>query len=629
MEPPVQPFSPYRGAKPPEPPEPPFLPPGAYPGMPTMDGESVPVYRPTFMKALEMLFGTIPAMNLEAKNSTIVDTLLANKELKNSLFNFGLTLTSSVVELIDKDRNPKAYGMVKFIRNVFALEKLYRQVKERFVVHGGSNMDEWNKLVRVVTEGTDGASIDYVPPGLNEADTFISMIGVNRIIPSAAYAMYKCDTEHEAIILQATNGEFGFSLNEWSCGPRRYKAESIYRYGPAVHLANDDNGSVKFITEHPSQGFRMLQVFRLARIDSDGNEADGHPPFYIVFGTPVVLTASVQKESVELPAEMFANVHFIGKANLQEAATRSSRLDASRINIANMLLKKMKFRMFDPKTTVIAVMGYLGAESANNSQFFPRITRYSDEGAIHVLSEYDTIRDGLGKCIALGKSRGYAFVGAPGTGKTIMMNQLTNEFMDSPVVKFSMRGFSDPTAMDKHRLLNSIVDVVRSLSDAGFGGVFLCCDDIDSVDMSSKNGAVESLITMLDGLHAMLHDSTAIIFMCTVNDPTKMHSTIIKRGKRIDEVIEVPYPDVDTIRRLINPLKNADDRTDYTGPQFAPLLERMAADKFSLADISTMMTNLQIYGSPGESGEFSPATLETAISRIENSKENTAKTYEG
>jgi ATP-dependent 26S proteasome regulatory subunit len=146
--------------------------------------------------------------------------------------------------------------------------------------------------------------------------------------------------------------------------------------------------------------------------------------------------------------------------------------------------------------------------------------------------------------------------------------------------------------------------------------------------MSTKNSSVENLINLLDGLHARLSRQTAVVFMCTVNDPTKMHSTIIKRGKRIDEVIEVPCPNEATIRRLINSLKDKEDPTDYTSEEFANAITRMVNNKFSLADLSTMMTTLQIYGAPDDSGKFTPETLETAISRIELSKANAAKTYE-
>jgi ATP-dependent 26S proteasome regulatory subunit len=288
----------------------------------------------------------------------------------------------------------------------------------------------------------------------------------------------------------------------------------------------------------------------------------------------------------------------------------------------------MKFSMYDPETSVIGVSNTFGVDSSNNTRFYSRITSYSGKDAVHVLPEYDTIRDALGKCIEMGKSRGYAFVGAPGTGKTIMMNQLINEFPSAPVVKFSMQGFCDPVQPNQSSLLQSILDVVQSLSDAGFSKIFLCCDDIDSVDMSTKNLSVENLINLLDGLHSRLTNSTAIVFMCTVNDPTKMHSTIIKRGKRIDEVIEVPCPSEETIHRLINSLKDKEDPTDYTDPAFAQAITRMANDKFSLADLSTMMTTLQIYGAPDDSGKFTPETLETAISRIELSKANAAKTYE-
>jgi hypothetical protein len=298
---------------------------------------------------------------------------------------------------------------------------------------------------------------------------------------------------------------------------------------------------------------------------------------------------------------------------------------AATLPMAIALLKKMKFSMFDPENSVIGVAPSIGGMSG--SRFFPRITTFSGPAAVHVLPEYDTIRDALGKCLEKGRNRGYAFVGAPGTGKTIMMNQLVNEFPSAPVVKFSMQGFQS-VQPGQTPLLQAIVDVVQSLVDAGFDKVFLCCDDIDSVDMSEKNGSVESLINLLDGLHGRMPESTSVVFMCTVNDPTKMHSAIIKRGKRIDEVIEVPCPDAGTIRRLINSLKDRNDPTDYTGVEFGKAIERMADDRFSLADLSTMMSNLQIYGSPDESGKFSPETLETAIGRIEHSKENAGKTYE-
>lgn len=590
------------------------------------NGQSSPVFMPTFMKALEMLSGSIPSINIEAKNSTFVDTLVKNQGLSNGLFNLALMLTSSVAELIDKGKNPRTYGFVKFVRNVLALERLRRQVEEKFVVHGGTNMDDWNKIIEIVTSHDQNAKITFVPPGLNDVGTFITPIGCNMIQPSTFYALYKCDADHTVVKFNlATSGFFP----DWPYGVRSYTAESLFRYGPEIQMVTENNGVMKFIMTKATTTFCWMQVIKVTKMSDDGTRDKFSSPFYAVVYMPNYSKSA--KETVEISETNFVQLMLIDKTTADNMSSIGNTIDirtTTALRVVTAFLKKMKFSMFDPVTTAIGVSCTCDRDSVNNTRFYSRSMHYSGKDAVHVLPEYDKIRDALGKCLELGMSRGYAFVGSPGTGKTIMMNQLVNEFPESPVVKFSMQGFQEGASPERGSLLQSITDVMQSLSDAGFKKIFLCCDDIDSVDMSTKNVSVENLINLIDGLHGSLKSSTAVIFMCTVNDPTKMHSTIIKRGKRIDEVIEVPCPDTDTIRRLINSLKDKNDPTDYTAPEFADVIERMAKDKFSLADMSTMMTNLQIYGSPDESGKFTRETLELAIDRIELSKANAAKTYE-
>ena len=595
---------------------------------------SSPAFIPTFMKAIEAISNAIPSILIEAKNSTFVDNVLKNKQLRNNMFQLALMLSSSAAELIDRKASPRAYNAVKFVRNVLALEKLRQQVVDKFVVRGGSNMDDWDIIRTSVVRASSGVPgkdvIKYVPPGLTDADTFITALGCNAATPNTYYAMYKCDADHTKVELNVTSNRFGF-MDGWCTGSRRKcTVESLFRYGPDMQLVTEGNGSIRFILAKASSTFFWLQVFKFTSQRKDFIHGDTVEPFYVIMYTPCY-SPKENTETVEVNTTNFLQLVVVGKkTGVVDVSSLDSFIERRRSSasvIVQAFLKKMKFSMFNPETTVIAMSNLFGAEDSNNTNFFSRITTYSGKDAVHVLPEYDTIRDALGKCLDMGKSRGYAFVGAPGTGKTIMMNQLINEFPENPVVKFSMQGF-DNNGPNRSELLSSILDVVQSLSDAGFSKIFLCCDDIDSVDMSTKNMSVENLISLLDGLHTRLQDSTAIVFMCTVNDPTKMHSTIIKRGKRIDEVIEVPCPDADTIRRLINSLKDKEDPTDYTAPQFSSAIERMANDRFSLADLSTMMTNLQIYGEPDESGKFTPETLDTAIGRIELSKANAAKTYE-
>ena len=594
------------------------------------NGQSSPVFMPTFMKALEMLSGSIPSINIEAKNSTFVDTLVKNQGLTNGLFNLALMLTSSVAELIDKGKNPRTYGFVKFVRNVLALERLRRQVEEKFVVHGGTNMDDWNKLVEVVTSHDHNAKITFVPPGLNDVGTFITPIGCNMIQPSTFYALYKCDADHTVVKFNAaTSGVLPGGSIDWPYGVRSYTAESLFRYGPEIQMVTENNGVMKFIMTKATTTFCWMQVIKFTKMTVEGTRDKFSSPFYAVVYMPNYSKSA--KETVEISETNFVQLMLIDKTTAGNISSIGNTIDirtTTALRVVTAFLKKMKFSMFDPVTTAIGVSCICDRDLVNNTRFYSRSMHYSGKDAVHVLPEYDKIRDALGKCLELGMSRGYAFIGSPGTGKTIMMNQLVNEFPESPVVKFSMQGFQDGASTERGSLLQSITDVIQSLSDAGFKKIFLCCDDIDSVDMSTKNVSVENLINLIDGLHGSLKSSTAVIFMCTVNDPTKIHSTIIKRGKRIDEVIEVPCPDTATILRLINSLKGKNDPTDYTVPEFAEVIERMARDKFSLADLSTMMTNLQIYGSPDESGKFTRETLELAIDRIEISKANAAKTYE-
>lgn len=588
---------------------------------------SSPAFMPTFMKALEMITGVFPSLCIEAKNTTLVDSLFRNRPFRESVFKMLLMASSSAAELIDRHSNPRAYGAVRFIRNVLALEKLRRHIMTNFVVHGGTNLDDWGNICHQVTNSQpfpgspESSGIDYVPPGLTRAGTFIIGIGCNVVHPSTLYALCRFAASGDSTEVSVKASPFNLS---WSPRPSRFRVESLYRYGPGIQIVPDDDGPMKFIMSKPAERFSWLQVLRFSEIRADGTLEE---PCYIVMYLPST-PQPADKPDGELKDTNFMQFMLIDTA---KGVTEMSMLDAymerrraSTLPMAIALLKKMKFSMFDPENSVIGVAPSIGGMSG--SRFFPRITTFSGPAAVHVLPEYDTIRDALGKCLEKGRNRGYAFVGAPGTGKTIMMNQLVNEFPSAPVVKFSMQGFQS-VQPGQTPLLQAIVDVVQSLVDAGFDKVFLCCDDIDSVDMSEKNGSVESLINLLDGLHGRMPESTSVVFMCTVNDPTKMHSAIIKRGKRIDEVIEVPCPDAGTIRRLINSLKDRNDPTDYTGMEFGKAIERMADDRFSLADLSTMMSNLQIYGSPDESGKFSPETLETAIGRIEHSKENAGKTY--
>lgn len=67
---------------------------------------SSPAFMPTFMKALEMITGVFPSLCIEAKNTTLVDSLFRNRPFRESVFKMLLMASSSAAELIDRHSNP-------------------------------------------------------------------------------------------------------------------------------------------------------------------------------------------------------------------------------------------------------------------------------------------------------------------------------------------------------------------------------------------------------------------------------------------------------------------------------------------------------------------------------------------
>ena len=430
------------------------------PRLPAEHGPTESLFTPNFMKALQMFTGAIPALNIEAKNSTFVDTLMHNKGLRESLFKLALFLCSAVPEMMDKERNPRLYGTMRFLRNVLALEKIRREIKEKFVVHGGTNLDIWNLLVRQTAGVGKEDEISYVPPGLNRINTVFGAIGCNTVDHNIMYAM--CEYGKSGKEFAVSSG-FGRLLGEDAV------IRSVFWYGPELQTADDGMAGMKILRKDTGNEWYWLQVFEV----TEPATLTGNSPntYYLVYQ---LMRTTMESKPGELPSRTFFMQTFLiasmdGCMNM----TSDSFMDMHRVTYSHMssnILKSLKYSMFDPKSTIISVSMFRGTESHNNIMFYKRVTKYSGEGAVHILNEYDTIRNGIRRCLDKNLSRGYAFVGLPGTGKTIMMNQLVNEFPEIPVIKFSMQGF---TGIDGSMPGQSsvLLDVMQSLADAGFSKV--------------------------------------------------------------------------------------------------------------------------------------------------------------
>lgn len=605
-------------------------------------GPTESIFTPKFIRALQTLTGAMPALNVEAKNTTLADLIFRRKAFREDMFRLALLLCSTVAEMVDRERNPRLFGFMRFTRNVLALEQLRQHIISHFSVKGGTNLETWNQVVKAVC-GDDKVDIDYVPPGIDRLDTLLMPLDCVSISGDIMYAMYECDREGKT--LDITAGIMGGTFIPPDMG---YTAKSVFRYSPEIHIVEEENQPLQAIRGDDGKDWYWLQVFEIKGKDLVRSDVKG----YLVFKllrlkneesskkiTPLFMTVDLIVQNPvkdSSPTEDYMSPNYIIPSFDSNTPINPS-FDSNSLTvewrpISNALQKTLKYSMFDPRHSIInATITYGG----NDGLFFRRPMKFSGQDCVHAMQEYDTIRDGIRKCMDKGINRGYAFVGAPGTGKTIMMNQLVNEFLDYPVIHFRITSLMDSVTPQYNAassepvmsMTERIVGIMSSLKGAGFNKVFLCCDDIDSTDLSEKNSSVEKIISLMDTLHYMTALPT-VIFMTTINDPASIHSTIIKRGQRIDEVIEVPYPDASTIKRLINKVKLADDPTDYEDLKYKEAIDKMVEHNFTLADLSTLMANMQIYCTPEEDGTYCPADLDKALDKILSSRENASKTYD-
>lgn len=136
--------------------------------------------------------------------------------------------------------------------------------------------------------------------------------------------------------------------------------------------------------------------------------------------------------------------------------------------------------------------------------------------------------------------RGAALVGEPGTGKTICVHKVTNYFRNNLIFWVSP---------DSINTVSGIRQVFKIF--AMFPNSIIVFDDLDSGPFTGKDEVTGEFIALLDGTNNK--DLKAFI-LATVNDPSKLHSTLINRPERFDEVIHVmnPMTDEEVISIIMN-----------------------------------------------------------------------------
>jgi hypothetical protein len=172
--------------------------------------------------------------------------------------------------------------------------------------------------------------------------------------------------------------------------------------------------------------------------------------------------------------------------------------------------------------------------------------------------------------------RGLLLHGPPGTGKTLTAMYLSSQMRDRTVILITGRGMG---------LLSHSCAMARALQPA-----IVVLEDVDLIaeDRSKQNGCnngiLFDLLNEMDGLT----DDADVIFLLTTNRPDILEPALAARPGRIDPAIEVPLPDTDCRRRLLElygrglalEVKNLDsvvDRTDGASAAFMRELVRKAA----------------------------------------------------
>jgi ATPase family associated with various cellular activities (AAA) len=133
--------------------------------------------------------------------------------------------------------------------------------------------------------------------------------------------------------------------------------------------------------------------------------------------------------------------------------------------------------------------------------------------------------------------RGLLLHGPPGVGKTLTAMYLATQMPDRTVVLLTGAGLDT---------ISTSVDLATALAPA-----IVILEDVDLVAMDREleptNSILFELLNAMDGLDAD-HD---VLFVLTTNAPQRIEPALAARPGRIDQAVELPLPDADGRRRLL------------------------------------------------------------------------------
>lgn len=124
--------------------------------------------------------------------------------------------------------------------------------------------------------------------------------------------------------------------------------------------------------------------------------------------------------------------------------------------------------------------------------------------------------------------RGIVLVGEPGVGKTISVHKIINKFKNTLVFWVS------PDSINTTMGIRSVFKIFKMFKNS-----IVVFDDLDSAPFTIKDEVTNEFLKHLDGKNNA--DLTGF-YIATVNDPSKLHMTVINRPERFDDVVHVMNP---------------------------------------------------------------------------------------
>ncbi|MDP3940206.1 MAG: ATP-binding protein [Deltaproteobacteria bacterium] len=157
-----------------------------------------------------------------------------------------------------------------------------------------------------------------------------------------------------------------------------------------------------------------------------------------------------------------------------------------------------------------------------------------DQFKVDLLAYLDRFWRGAELCakLRIAPTRGVLFVGAPGTGKTLMVRHLLHRYPDCRRFLFLVEGSSAARALESP--FRAMVQEIEA-TDAP---AIVVLEDVDRL-LDSGVVTAEFFLNVLDG---MFQPSKPVLWIATSNDPTKLELNLLDRPGRFDRVFVFPGP---------------------------------------------------------------------------------------